>query len=367
MPNPIKALIVDDSSIVRQVLGKELSKASDIEVVGKAPDPYIARDMILRLKPDVITLDIEMPRMDGLTFLRKIMRHHPIPTIIVSSLTPKGCDTALACLEAGAIDVLCKPGEAYSVGDMGSEITQLVRAASKINLERWQEIQKCKYSEERDFERPKGPIFNASAMIDTTHKVVAVGSSTGGTEALRTVLTALPKTCPGIIITQHMPPGFTASFASRLNELCDIEVYEARDGDPVLPGRALLAPGDRHMSLARSGARYLVKLKDGPKVSGHKPSVDILFETTANAAGSNAIALLLTGMGSDGAAGMETLCRAGAATVAQDEKSCIVFGMPKEAIDRGAAGAIVPLDGMVEQVLAFGAGKWKPTCQQRAA
>lgn len=344
----IRVLIVDDSSIVRQALKRGLENEPGIEVVGVAPDPYIARDMITELEPDILTLDIEMPRMDGLTFLRKLMKFHPLPTIIVSSLTIAGCDTAIACLEAGAVDVVAKPGEAYSVGDMTSRLAELIRAAAHKPV----------------FTHPKpetniirqAPIAGSKAMIETTNKIIALGTSTGGTEALRSVLTMLPKQIPGIVMTQHMPGGFTTSFANRLNELCEIEVREARDGDAVLPGLALLAPGDRHMRLSRDGARYIVRVTDGPKVCRHKPSVEVLFESAAEYAGANSIGVIMTGMGSDGAKGLLAMREAGAYTIAQDEASCVVFGMPKVAIDCGGACLVAPLEKIPEHLISFASG-----------
>jgi len=359
MSAPIRILIVDDSSIVRRVLKRELDKQPDMTVIGTAPDPYFARDKIVNLRPDVITLDIEMPRMDGLTFLRKLMKHHPVPTIIVSSLTPKGCQTALACLEAGAVDVVCKPGESYSVGEMTETIAELIRGAAKVNLNRL--ASRC------GSPAPAKRIpQDGSAMLATTRKVVAIGSSTGGTEALRRVLMPLPKNCPGIIMAQHMPPGFTASFAERLDDLCEIEVKEAEDGDAVLPGRALLAPGERHLQLARSGAKYFVKVTDGPRVCRHKPSVEVLFETTAKVAGANAMGIIMTGMGYDGADGMVMMREAGAYTIAQDEASCVVFGMPKEAIERGGACQISPLDSIPDYIMRYAAGKLHGSKQDAA-
>jgi len=359
MAAPIRILIVDDSSIVRRVLKRELEKQPDITVVGTAPDPYFARDKIVNLRPDVITLDIEMPRMDGLTFLRKLMKFYPVPTIIVSSLTPKGCKTALACLEAGAVDVVCKPGESYSIGDMTEAVAEMIRVASRVKMDRL-------VSADKTTQKPKHYDSNSLAMIATTRKVIAIGSSTGGTEALRRVLMPLPKSCPGIVMAQHMPPGFTTSFAERLNELCPIDVKEAEDGDAVIPGRALLAPGEFHMQLARSGAKYFVKVKDGPRVCRHKPSVEVLFETTAKIAGANAMGIIMTGMGYDGADGMVKMREAGAYTVAEDEASCVVFGMPKEAIERGGACKVVPLDTIPDEIVRFASGKFKASKRDAA-
>lgn len=340
MSGAVKVLIVDDSSIVRRVLSEQLARQPGIEVVGSAPDPFVARDMILNLKPDVITLDIEMPRMDGLTFLRKLMKHHPVPVIVVSSLTTRGCDLAVACLEAGAIDVLCKPGEAYSIGDMSRELGDLIRGSPR--------------SMPRTVVEPAVSATNVTiASVRATHKVIAIGSSTGGTEALRSVLTRLPKETPGIVITQHMPAGFTKSFAERLNSLCNIEVREAVDGDAVSPGLALLAPGSQHMKLCRDGARYVVQVTDGPRVCRHKPSVEVLFESTARAAGPNGLGIIMTGMGDDGATALGSMRKAGAMTIAQDEKSCVVFGMPREAIARGSAVVVASLTQIPERIAEF--------------
>ena len=347
MPSHVRVLIVDDSSIVRRALKRELDLQPGIEVIGTAPDPYIARDKIVNLKPDVITLDIEMPRMDGLTFLRKLMKHYPIPTIIVSSLTPKGCETALACLEAGAVDVLSKPGESYTIGDMATELGTVIRAAAKAQIRK---------TPAPAGDKPPRP-QSGKSMIETTHKVIALGASTGGTEALRAVLCTLPKQTPGIVITQHMPAGFTTAFAERLDGLCAIEVREAADGDAVVPGLALLAPGDKHTRLARDGARYIVRVGGGPRVCRHRPSVEVLFESTAEYAGRNAMGVIMTGMGSDGARGLKSMRDAGAVTVAQDERSCIVFGMPREAIEAGGAAIVSPLNDISARIVEFARGK----------
>ena len=337
----IKVLIVDDSAMVRQVFTRELAKEPDIEVVGSAPDPYVARDKIVALRPDVITLDIEMPRMDGLTFLRKLMKHFPMPVIIVSSLTRKGGKVALEAIESGAVEVLAKPGEAYSVGDMGQQLAEKIRAASLIDVtERARKIDLNKFTGNR-----------LAALSETTNKVIAIGSSTGGTEALKVFLTQLPLNAPGIVMVQHMPANFTYAFAERLNELCQIEVKEAEDGDVVRPGRALLAPGNFHMVMRRSGARYLVNVKTGPMIHYQRPAVDPLFRSVARYVGANAIGVILTGMGADGARGMREMKDAGAATFAQDEASCVVYGMPKEAVKVGAVDHVVPLVKMAEKVL----------------
>jgi two-component system chemotaxis response regulator CheB len=346
MADDVKVLIVDDSSIVRQALTKELSRHPGITVVGAAPNPFVARDKILALHPDVITLDIEMPRMDGLTFLRKLMKFHPVPTIVVSSLTPKGCDMALACLEAGAIDVICKPDAAYSLGDVGEHIADVIRAAAKTDPR----------AAVARSTTPTKPI-QTKALLETTNKVVAIGTSTGGTEALREVLTALPRQSPGIVMVQHMPAGFTTAFSQRLNGLCEIEVREAKNGDAVVPGQALLAPGNKHMRLARDGARYIVRVSDGPRVCRHRPSVEVLFESTAEYAGRNAMGIIMTGMGNDGASGLVTMRNAGAVTLAQNEESCVVFGMPREAIEAGGADMVDPLDRIAHRIVEFAQGR----------
>lgn len=261
----IKVLIVDDSAIVRKILTENLARDPRIDVVGSAPDPYIARDKIISLKPDVLTLDVEMPRMDGITFLRKLMKHYPMPVIVVSSLTPKGGEVALEALEAGAVEVMCKPGAAYTIGDMGNELVRKIKAAACARLK--------KIDTQQNTEPPK-----RLSLTQTTNKIIAIGASTGGVEAITQVLTALPANTPGTVIVQHMPVKFTASFANRLNDLCAMEVKEAANGDPVIPGRALLAPGGLHMLLRRSGARYFVAVKDGPPVCHQRPSVEVMFQ-----------------------------------------------------------------------------------------
>ncbi len=338
----IKVLIVDDSAVVRQVLAKELSKSADIEVVGTAVDPYVARDKIVQLKPDVLTLDMEMPRMDGLTFLQKLMTHWPLPVIVVSSLTPEGSQTALRALELGAIDVVSKPGSAFSVADLGSSLIEKIKTASRA---------KC-FKRKAPAPGPRKPVQAPRPILQvTTHKILAIGASTGGTEAIRAVLSRLPASTPGTLIVQHMPEHFTKSFAQRLNELCAMEVREAKNGDTVVPGVALLAPGNYHMHLARSGARYHVEVKTGPRVHHQRPAVDVTFQTVAKYAGANAVGTILTGMGADGAAGLLAMRQAGAHTFAQDQASCVVFGMPKEAIACGAAKDVVPLDRMADKIV----------------
>ena len=338
----IRVLVVDDSAIVRKVFSEELSKESDIEVVGTAPDPYVARDKIVRLKPDVITLDIEMPRMDGITFLKKLMRYYPLPVIIVSSLTPKGSQLALEALSIGALEVISKPSVSYSVGEMSVQLADKIRAVAYVNMD----ARKTAAAAE-----PRKAQLSSKALAQTTNKIIAIGASTGGTEALRVVLSSMPLNAPGILVVQHMPAQFTTSFAKRLNSLCEMTVREAEDGDSVTNGTVLIAPGNYHMLLRRSGARYYVNVKQGPLVHHQRPSADVLFDSVADYAGANAVGVILTGMGADGAQGLLKMKNAGAETIAQDEKSCVVFGMPKEAIKAGAAGDVVPLQNIAEATL----------------
>ncbi|MBW2631884.1 MAG: chemotaxis response regulator protein-glutamate methylesterase [Deltaproteobacteria bacterium] len=337
----IKVLIVDDSAIVRKIFSEELSKFPDIEIVGTAPDPFVARDKIVRLQPDVITLDIEMPRMDGLTFLKKLMKHYPLPVIIVSSLTPKGGKMTLEAMDSGAVEVIAKPGGAYSVGDMSAQLADKIRAASKVRMSK-------KVSDEGAGSTKPEPI---KALAETSNKVVAIGASTGGTEALKNVLFKMPPNSPGILVVQHMPANFTAAFAERLNGLCQVTVREARNNDSVNPGTALIAPGNYHMIFRRSGARYYVEIKNGPMVHHQRPAVDVLFKSTARYAGPNSIGVILTGMGADGAQGLLEMKRAGAKTIAQDERSCVVFGMPNEAIKLGAVDKVAPLDQVAREIV----------------
>ncbi len=335
----IRVLIVDDSAIVRKIFTEELSRYPDIEVIGAAPDPFVARDKIVTLKPDVITLDVEMPRMDGITFLRKLMKYYPLPTIIVSSLTQKGGKLTLEALDIGAVDVIAKPGGSYSVGDMSAQLAEKIRVASRVNVVR------------KEDESAGGVAEPIRALAETTNKVIAIGASTGGTEALKNVLTKMPANSPGIVVVQHMPAHFTTAFAERLNGICQMTVKEAEDNDSVTPGTVLIAPGNYHMIFRRSGARYYVEIKTGPMVHHQRPAVDILFKSTAKYAGANAIGVILTGMGADGAEGLLEMKQAGASTIAQDEKSCVVFGMPKEAIKLGAADKIVPLDLVAQEII----------------
>jgi len=341
-----RVLIVDDSAVVREIFVRELSSDHGIEVVGTAPDPYVARDKIVRLKPDVITLDIEMPRMDGITFLRKLMQYHPLPVIIVSSLTPKGGKLALEALDAGAVEVMNKPGTAYTVGDMSVELIDKIKAAARAKVR-----------------KRKNPVTHKTvykplkALTKTTNKVIAIGASTGGTQAIQKVLSDMPVNTPGILIVQHMPEYFTRSFADRLNDICCIKVKEAENGDTVTPGKALIAPGNHHMLLSRSGAQYYVQVKRGPLVSRHRPSVDVLFKSVASYAGSNAIGVILTGMGNDGSTGLLEMKNNGADTIAQNEASCVVFGMPKEAIALDAADYVVSLDRISKKIIELAENK----------
>ena len=353
--NKIKVLIVDDSAVVRATLSEILASDPEIEVLATAQDPYVAVNKMKKELPDVITLDVEMPRMDGITFLHKIMSQRPIPVVICSSLAGKGSATALRALEYGAVDIIEKPhiGTKEFLKEARISICDAVKAAACARL-------KGRLAADRA-PRAVQPKLNADAMLppapanramlETTERIVAVGASTGGTEALRIFLEALPKDAPGIVIVQHMPENFTKAFANRLNGICQIEVKEAEPGDSVLRGRALIAPGNRHMMLKRSGARYYVEVKDGPLISRHRPSVDILFRSTAHYAGANAVGVIMTGMGDDGAKGLFEMHQAGAATVAQDEATCVVFGMPAEAIKRGAVDHVLPLQAIAAAVL----------------
>jgi two-component system, chemotaxis family, protein-glutamate methylesterase/glutaminase len=328
----IRVLIVDDSAIVRRILTDALSGEADIEVVGTAPDPYVARDKILALKPDVLTLDIEMPRMDGLTFLKKLMHFHPLPAIIISSLAQPSCAAALRALEFGAVEVLAKPGGPYSVGELRQSLAQKVRAAGAARVRAPAGVSSIVKAPER-LPAAKWPVGT----------VLAIGASTGGTEAIAAVLTRVPAACPGVVVTQHIPAQFSRAFAKRLNEICAIEVREAVEGDTLHPGLALVAPGDFHMLLRRAAGRYYVSVKTGPRVCYQRPSVDVLFSSVAEAAGGDSVGVLLTGMGNDGAQGLLKMRRAGAMTIAQDEATCVVYGMPREAVGLGAAAKVLPL------------------------
>lgn len=341
----IRVLVVDDSAVVRQIFEAELSKDPDIEVVGTAPDPYVARDLVVERKPDVITLDVEMPRMDGLTFLRKLMHYHPLPVIVVSSLTPSSSELAVEALSSGAVDVLCKPGGAYTVGDMTGELIDKIKAAALVDVRRH-----LAPSSDRP---PPGAV---TPLGRTTNQVLAIGASTGGTVALEVILRALPPDAPGAVITQHMPETFTRFLAKRLDEISHLRVEEARDGESIVPGVALVAPGNRHLLVRRSGARYLVQVKDGPRVNRHRPSVDVMFQSVAQVAGKNAIGVILTGMGADGANGLLAMRQAGAATIAQDEATSVVWGMPKVAVDMGAAEKVLPLPAIAAEIVRLASG-----------
>ena len=347
---PLHVLVVDDSAVVRQVLTGLLEAVPGLEV-SCAADPLIAVERMKAHWPDVIVLDVEMPRMDGITFLRKIMAERPTPVVICSTLTEKGAKTTLEALSAGAVAIVTKPrmGLKQFLLDSSDELVSTVRAAARANL--------------RFVAQPALPKLNADAVLpratgramsQTTERVVAIGTSTGGTQALECVLTALPRVCPAIVIVQHMPEKFTAAFAARLDSVCEIEVKEAEHNDRVVPGRALIAPGGKHLLLKRSGAQYMVEVVDGPLVNRHRPSVDVLFRSTARAAGANALGIVMTGMGDDGAAGLLEMRNAGAHTLAQDEASCVVYGMPKEAVKRGGVERSLPLEALAREIVRLG-------------
>jgi len=334
----IRVLVVDDSALVRKILTEELSKYKDITVIGGAIDPYVARDKIVQLKPDVITLDLEMPRMDGLSFLAKLMKYHPLPVVVVSSLTPQNSQNAIRALELGAVEVICKPGSSLSTKDLSRQLGTAIRAAAKAKI--------LKASASEFENNDKSRILNVP--FKTTHKVIVIGASTGGTIAIEALLKEMPLNTPGMAIVQHMPEHFTATFAQRLNSICRIEVKEAADGDAIMPGLALIAPGGRHMLLERSGAFYQVRIKNGPMVHHQRPSVDVLFHSVAKQAGENAIGIILTGMGVDGAEGLLAMKERGAFTIAQDESSSVIYGMPGEACRIGAVSKELPLTDIAE-------------------
>ncbi|MDO9056884.1 MAG: chemotaxis response regulator protein-glutamate methylesterase [Sulfuricurvum sp.] len=335
----IRVLIVDDSATARAVLREILESDPAIEVVATASDAYVARDKIVELKPDVVCLDVEMPRMDGITFLKRLMHYMPLPVVMVSSLTQNGARTTLEALEAGAVDFVGKPhSHIYDgVETMREELLSKIKMASRVRVRPrlLQSIQQA----------------NTTSLAETTNKILAIGASTGGTEALKDLLMGLPRNAPGTIIVQHMPANFTGPFAERLNGLCAMEVREARNGDSITPGVALIAPGDYHMVVRRSGARYYVEIGSGEKVSGHRPSVDVLFNSVAKIAGVNAIGVILTGMGGDGARGLLSMRNAGSRTLGQDESSCIVYGMPKVAFDIGAVEKQLPLNKIAQEII----------------
>lgn len=345
MERKIRVLVVDDSAVVRNMMTDILSAQPDIEVTGAAADPYFAIDKMRGNWPDVITLDVEMPRMDGLTFLRKIMKSRPTPVVICSSLTEKGAETTLEALSAGAVAIFTKPklGVKDFLQSSAPELVDAVRAAARSRVKTIN-VQNTQH-------KPQLP--ERSAMIKTTETVVAIGTSTGGTLALEKILTTLPVTAPGIVIVQHMPEKFTAAFAKRLDSICAIEVREAVDGDRVRPGLALVAPGGKHMTLTRSGAFYYVAVKAGPAVNRHCPSVDVLFRSAAHCAGKNAVGIILTGMGDDGARGLQEMLESGAETFGQDEASCVVYGMPKEAVKRGAVQHVIGLGDVAGVIMRY--------------
>jgi len=347
----IRVLIVDDSASVRQALSDVLSADPGIDVIGTAGDPYAAARIIQNEIPDVITLDVEMPRMDGISFLRKIMSQRPIPVVMCSSLTEEGSQTLMQALEAGAVDIILKPkmGTRQFLEDSAVNIRESIKAAAAAQLRKLPAKVAVTKKLSADVMMPP-PSPGSKAMARTTEKIVCIGASTGGTESLRVVIEALPADCPGVVVVQHMPELFTASFAKRLDSLSKVTVKEAQDGDPVLRGHVLIAPGNRHTLLQRSGARYHVSVQDGPLVSRHRPSVDVLFRSAARFAGANALGIIMTGMGDDGAKGLLEMREAGAATIAQNEETCVVFGMPKEAIALGAADRILPLDLLATEI-----------------
>jgi len=338
----IKVLCVDDSALIRDLLSEIINSQPDMEVVAVAPDPLVARDLIKRYNPDVLTLDVEMPRMDGIDFLERLMRLRPMPVLMVSSLTQSGSEVTLRALELGALDFVAKPSLGIRSGmlEYAEEIAEKIRAAARSRPR-------------RAASRNEAPPQRLTAPLMSSEKLLIIGASTGGTEAIRRVLEPLPANSPAIMIAQHMPGGFTRSFAERLDRLCQISVKEAEDGERVLPGHAYIAPGDAHLKLARSGANYVARLDPGPPVNRHRPSVDVLFRSAAEQAGRNAVGVLLTGMGKDGAAGLVEMRQAGAPTIAQDEASCVVFGMPREAIALGGASEVLPLEEIAPRLLAL--------------
>jgi len=342
----IKVLVIDDSALIRTLLTEIINSQPDMQVVGAAPDPLIARDMIKQLNPDVLTLDVEMPKMDGLDFLERLMRLRPMPVVMVSTLTERGSEITLRALELGATDFVTKPK--MSIADGMREYTDLI--ADKIRAASQAKMTSLPSAAIKGVAQSTAPAALRNPLI-SSEKLIIVGASTGGTEAIKAFLLGMPSDCPGILITQHMPAGFTKSFASRLDGLCQISVQEAAGGERVLPGHAYIAPGDKHLLLARSGANYVTQLSDAEPVSRHKPSVDVLFESAAVSAGKNAIGVILTGMGKDGAAGMAKMKEAGAYNFAQDEASCVVFGMPKEAIAHGGVDEVIALGEMSKRVL----------------
>lgn len=351
MAAKVRVLVIDDSALVRQILTQGLNGDPGIEVVGVAADPYIARDKIVELKPDVLTLDVEMPRMDGVEFLRKLMPQYPLPVVMVSSLTQHGKQITIDALEAGAVDFVSKPTSnlASGLNAMLMELRVKVKIASTANVSHWK-------SQRQNLQKKHAVLQNRS-LAESTDKVIAIGASTGGTEAIKEVITRFPVTMPGVVIVQHMPPGFTKMFSDRLNQLCDMEVKEAESGDRIMQGRILIAPGDLHMRVVRSGGIYQVKCEPGEKVSGHRPSVDVLMHSVAREVGANAIGAILTGMGGDGADGLLAMRQAGARNIGQDKDSCVVFGMPNVANQKGGLEALLPLDEIAPRIMSLLLGR----------
>ena len=339
-----KVLVIDDSALVRKVLVEEISKFADFSVVGSAVDPYDAREKIFQLRPDILTLDLEMPRMNGLSFLAKLMKHHPLPVVVVSSQAPEGSKSAMAALELGAVEIVPKPGSQFTVPDVGRKLIYALRAAASVPVE------KLKISQLTAGKDNK-PLKISTRVFRTTHNLIAIGASTGGTQAIETVMSRMPVDAPGVVIVQHLPASFTGTFAKRLNQVSLMHVCEARDRDDITPGVALVAPGDKHMVVTQNGTRYQVRIKNGPRVHFQRPSVDVLFQSVAMNTGRNAVGVLLTGMGSDGAKGMLEMYESGAHTIVQDEDTCIVFGMPKEAIKLGAADKVVSIGDITKTAL----------------
>lgn len=346
----IRVLVIDDSALIRSVMKELINRETDMECVGAAPDPLVAREMIKSLNPDVLTLDVEMPRMDGLDFLEKLMRLRPMPVVMVSTLTERGSDITFRALALGAVDFVSKPKMDITRGmeEYAGEIIEKIRAASQARVRKTAPPSLVSEKLSADAILP-----SVANKFSSTEKLIIIGASTGGTEAIKEVLTHLPADVPGILITQHMPEAFTKSFADRLNSLCKIEVKEAVHNERVLPGHAYIAPGHSHLLLRRSGANYMTELSQGPPVNRHRPSVDVLFRSAANVAGANALGILLTGMGKDGAQGMLEMRQAGSHTIAQDEASCVVFGMPREAIAIGGAAEVISLQGIARHTLDY--------------
>lgn len=345
MSRKIRVLIIDDSALVRQILADGLARDPGIEVVGTANDPYMARDKIVQLQPDVLTLDVEMPRMDGVEFLRRLMPQYPLPVVMVSSLTQRGKQVTIDALEAGAVDFVAKPTTDVARGlqTMLLELRAKVKIASTANVAHWKS--------RREIAPPRRPLASSQALAESTDKVIAIGASTGGTEAIKKVIIPFPANIPGVVIVQHMPAGFTRMFADRLNQLCAAEVREAETGDRVMPGRILIAPGGKHMRVVRSGGYYHVTCEEGANVNGHCPSVEVMMKSVAQQVGANAVGVMLTGMGGDGAEGMLAMRQAGARNIAQDEATSVVFGMPKVAYERGGAERLLPLDEIAPAVI----------------